>query len=79
MSSPNLQLNVSGQGSSITPLPAHIQSRCTAGNGCCGRASHRLLLGKATRVELFCDGHTVEWAHEHGLSITTARLNHSAA
>jgi hypothetical protein len=79
MSSPNLQLSVTRGQFSITPLPAQIDSRCTF-DGCRKRASHRLLsLRQTPNVKLLCDSHAIAWAGDHGLHITTARLNESAA
>jgi hypothetical protein len=80
MPSPNLQLTVARDRFSITPLPAQVESCCTFGEQCRNRASHRLLRSHAVdRVTLLCDVHAIAWAHEHGLHITTARLDESAA
>ena len=73
MRSPNLALTLSGRRFSITPLPGHIVSRCTADSVCRNSATHRLLSRSDCAVELLCDTHTLEWAGEHGHFITTAR------
>jgi hypothetical protein len=79
MSSPNLQLSVTRGQFVITPLPSQVDSRCTF-DGCQKRATHRLLSQQRTpTVKLFCDGHAISWAGDHGLHITTARLDDSAA
>ena len=79
MRSPNLQLTVSGDRFSITPLPPQVESLCTSGERCHRRASHRLLwVDVPAGVELLCDSHALMWAHDHGLLITTARLDDSA-
>ena len=74
MRSPNLQSTIADHRLSITPLSAHVETGCTFDHGCQGRASHRLLVAQATGAMLLCDDHTVEWALDHGLCITTARL-----
>jgi hypothetical protein len=80
MSSPNLTLRVVSDRFSMTPLPYQVESPCTGGENCRNRASHRLLVsGDRAGVQLLCDAHTLEWAHGHGLRITTARLGNSAA
>jgi hypothetical protein len=80
VSSPNLKLRVSSDRFSMTPLPYQVESRCTYGDGCRNRASHRLLRPhESTTVQLLCDEHTLEWADSLGLRITTARLGDSAA
>ena len=80
MSSPNLKLRVSSERFSMTPLPYQVESRCTSDGGCRNRASHRLLVaGEGNTVQLLCDEHTLQWADDHGLRITTARLGNSAA
>ena len=73
MRSPNLALTLSGKRFSITPLPAHIVSSCTADSGCANSATHRLLSRTVCAVKLLCDAHTLAWAQQHGHSITTAR------
>ena len=79
MPSVNLQLTIANERFSITPLPAQVESRCTFGDGCHHRASHRLLWTQAASVELLCDTHAIAWAGDHGLHITTARSIDSAA
>jgi hypothetical protein len=80
VSSPNLKLRVSSDRFSMTPLPYQVDSRCTFGDGCRNRATHRLLLPREDAgVQLLCDEHTLDWAHGQGLRITTARLGDSAA
>ena len=80
MSSPNLKLRVSSERFSMTPLPYQVESRCTHGESCRNRATHRLLLPREdAAVHLLCDEHTLEWADGHGLRVTTARLGDSAA
>ena len=79
MSSVNLQLTIANGQFSITPLPAQVGSRCTAGDRCGGRATHRLLWSQVSGVELLCDVHAIAWAGDHGLQITTARFSGSAA
>jgi hypothetical protein len=79
MRSPNLQLTVTKQRLSITPLPGHIETGCTFDEHCQRRASHRLLVAQAAGAKLLCDDHTVAWALDHGLCITTARLTDQAA
>ncbi|HEX7140560.1 MAG TPA: hypothetical protein VF219_22100 [Vicinamibacterales bacterium] len=79
MSSPNLKLRVSSERFSMTPLPYQVESRCTHGDGCRNRATHRLLSPRDAGVHLLCDEHTLEWADGHGLRVTTARLGDSAA
>ena len=79
MRSLNLQLTVSGDRFSITPLPPQVESLCTSVDHCERRASHRLLWSDVPAgVELLCDSHALVWAHDHGLLITTARLGDSA-
>jgi hypothetical protein len=73
MSSPNLSLTLSGRRFSITPLPGHIVSSCTADGACENSATHRLLSRTVSPVKLLCDTHTLDWARQHGHSITTAR------
>ena len=73
MRSPNLALTMNGGRFSITPLPGHIVSRCTADDVCRNSATHRLLSRNDCGVGLLCDTHTLEWAGEHGHLITTAR------
>jgi hypothetical protein len=80
MRSLNLQLTVSGDRFSITPLPPQVDSHCPSGEHCQKRASHRLLWSDSTAaVELLCDTHALVWTHDHGLLITTARLGDSVA
>jgi len=79
MRSPNLQLTVANHSLSITPLPGHLETRCTFDKNCHQAASHRLLMAQASGAKLLCDGHTVAWALDHGLCITTARLTDAAA
>ena len=75
MPSTNLQLTLTRERFSITPLPAQIERRCTFSDNCQNRASHRLLLSEGfAGVELLCDTHAAAWARNHGLHITTARL-----
>ena len=73
MPSPNLAPTLSGRGFSITPLPGHLVSGCTADGGCQHSATHRLLSRTICAVKLLCDTHTLDWAGEHGHFITTAR------
>ena len=74
MPSPNLALTLIGKRFSLTPLPGHIVSWCTAADGACGNfASHRLLSQPLCSVRLLCDTHTLAWAQQHGYSVTTAR------
>ena len=80
MSSPNLKLSVTGDHFSITPMPAHVESRCTFGEDCHRRASHRLLLLQpAAEVLLLCDTHTIAWAGDQRFHITTAQVRDPAA
>jgi hypothetical protein len=83
MSSPNLALTLSGNRFSITPLPGHIVSCCTDDSVCENSATHRLLSRTVCAVKLLCDTHTLDWARQHGHSITTARdvvaANHGQA
>lgn len=80
MRSANLQLTITSERFSITPLPAEVAPRCTFGDACEKLASHRLLWSNGTTaVELLCDTHAMEWAGNHGLQITTARFADSAA
>jgi hypothetical protein len=75
MPSANLQLTITRDRYSITPLPAQIESRCTFSGTCKNRASHRLLLSEGfAGVELLCDTHAAAWAGNHGLHITTAKI-----
>lgn len=78
MSSPNLQLTLSDERSTLTPLPGHIVSACTADPACRHRATHRVLSRSPVHVELLCDDHTLVWAAERGLNITTARPPYAA-
>ena len=73
MRSPNLALTLSGKRFSITPLPGHIVSSCTADSGCDNSATHRLLSRTISAVKLLCDSHTLAWARHQGHAITTAR------
>ena len=79
MPSANLQLTIANERFSITPLPAQVESRCTFGDTCHHRATHRLLWSNVASVELLCDVHAIAWAGDHGLHITTARFNNPAA
>jgi len=83
MRSVNLQLTRITDRFSITPLPPQVDARCTGGGEAChNRATHRLLSWSPTapsRVHLLCDSHAIEWAADHGLQITTAKHDHSAA
>src|SRR5262245_15069432 len=75
-----LQLTVSGSNSSLTPLPAQVQSRCTNDASCRERATHRLLVRSPASATLFCDDHVLEWASQNGYHVTTgARSDDSAA
>ncbi len=79
MRSTQLQLTLTGRRFSITPLPAHIESICTADEGCTHQASHRLLSRAIGGVRLLCDGHTIEFARDQGHNITSVRIDDSAA
>jgi len=80
MSIANLQLTVSGSNFSLTPLPAQVQSPCTGGNACRGRATHRLLVRSPSSATLLCDEHVLDWSALNGYHVTTAaRSNDSAA
>lgn len=80
MRSPGLELKVIGEHFSLTPLPYHVGSPCTFGRGCPNGASHRLVRPRDRHgVLLLCDEHTLEWARENGLNVTTARPGHTAA
>lgn len=79
MRSANLQLTIANEEFSITPLPAQVYSPCTVGHDCHQRASHRLLWSNTQGAELLCDVHAVAWASDHGLRVTTARFDDSAA
>jgi hypothetical protein len=82
MRSVNLQLTRITDRFSITPLPPQVDARCTCEQTCRNRASHRLLSwspSTASGVQLLCDKHAIEWAADHGLQITTARHDGSAA
>jgi hypothetical protein len=80
MRSPSLELKVTGEQYSLTPLPYQVGSPCTYGHDCPNRASHRLLRPhERESVLLLCDSHTLEWAQTNGLRITTARLGNTAA
>jgi hypothetical protein len=71
MGSPHLQLTLTGRHFTLTPLPAHLQSPCTAGEPCGRPASHRLLSRITADVKLLCDSHTIDWARDHGCNITS--------
>jgi hypothetical protein len=73
MSSPNLQLTVTDDRTSLTPLPGHIVSACTGDPGCRNLATHRVLSRPPASPQLLCDDHTLAWAAERGLHITTAK------
>jgi len=78
----NLQLTRITDRFSITPLPPQVDARCTGHETCRNRATHRLLSWSpttASRVQLLCDSHAIEWAADHGLHITTARHRDPAA
>ncbi len=82
MRSVNLQLTRITDRFSITPLPPQVDARCTGGETCRNRATHRLLSWSptaASRVELLCDTHAIEWAADHGLQITTATRHNDPA
>jgi hypothetical protein len=82
MRSVNLQLTRITDRFSITPLPPQVDARCTAGENCRNRATHRLLSwfpAAPSTVQLLCDTHAIEWAADHGLQITTARQSDPAA
>jgi hypothetical protein len=73
MRSPNLALTLIGKRFSLTPLPGHIVSCCTADEACGHSATHRLLSHPLSSAKLLCDTHTLAWAQQHGHSVTTAR------
>ena len=79
MRRPNLQLTLSDDRFSVTPLPGTLVSRCTAHWTCTNVASHRVLSRAPGGVQVLCDSHMLEWASEQGISITTARVDESAA
>jgi hypothetical protein len=63
-----LHLTLVGRLHTLTPLPRHYDSPCTA-EGCGASASHRLFSRATADVRLFCDDHAVAWAGEHGYSV----------
>lgn len=79
MSSPNLQLTVTDDRTSLTPLPGHIVSPCTGDLTCRNLASHRIVTRPPASIQLLCDDHTLAWASERGLHITTAKPSYSPA
>jgi hypothetical protein len=79
MRSTKLQLTLAGRRFSITPLPAHLESTCTADQGCTRPASHRLLSRALGGVRLLCDAHTFEFARDQGHKITSVRVDDPAA
>jgi hypothetical protein len=79
MSSPNLQLTFTDDRTSLTPLPGHIVSLCTADLACPSLASHRVLSRPPAGAQLLCDDHTLAWASERGLHITTAKRPYAPA
>ena len=80
MRAANLQLTATGDRFSLTPLPPQVVSPCTSGKNCQKLASHRLLSSQATAgVELLCNAHALAWALDHGIRITTAAPDESAA
>jgi hypothetical protein len=79
MASPNLQLTLSDEQFTLTPLPGPTALPCTSDSSCRNLASHRILSRRPDRVELLCDAHTLAWACDHGVNITTARQYDPAA
>jgi hypothetical protein len=78
MRSTQLQLTLAGRRFSITPLPAHIASSCTADEGCSQPATHRLLSRTLGGVRLLCDAHTIDFARDQGYNITSVRDDSAA-
>lgn len=79
MRSPNLQLTLTDEQFSLTPLPGATASPCTAGPQCQHLATHRLLSRTPAGVMLMCDEHTRQWAAEQRINVTTGTTYDSAA
>jgi hypothetical protein len=63
-----LQLTVTDQRFSLTPLPVQTAYVCMSSWKCRKVASHRIFSRRPASVVMLCDDHTIEWTLNQALN-----------